>query len=47
MLNKLLLDARSDVITGRKEVSSWSETLASWRSKGGDQIRSELAAAAS
>lgn len=44
-LNKLLTDARSDIITGRKPVSSWATTIADWKTKGGDQIRKELAEA--
>ncbi|HIT76491.1 MAG TPA: extracellular solute-binding protein [Candidatus Avipropionibacterium avicola] len=40
-LNKLLTDARSDIITGRKPVSSWADTIENWKSKGGDKVRQE------
>jgi len=41
-LNKLLTDARADIITGRKDISSWATTLSDWKSKGGDKVRQEL-----
>jgi len=40
-LTKILQDGYGDIITGRKDVDSWSEVLATWRAKGGDQVRHE------
>lgn len=40
-LNKQILSAVSDVVQGRKPLSSWSDTVKAWRSGGGDQIRAE------
>lgn len=41
-LNKLLTDGRADIITGRKPVSAWTDIVADWKSKGGDQVRKEF-----
>lgn len=45
MLTKLLTSAQVDIVTGRQPVSSWAETLQSWRTKGGEEIRAEYRAA--
>lgn len=44
-LNRILTSARGDIITGRKEVSSWADTIEEWKAKGGEDYRNELAAA--
>jgi putative aldouronate transport system substrate-binding protein len=40
-LTKLTDDALSDILQGRKDVSTWDETLDRWRKQGGDQVRKE------
>lgn len=40
-MTKLLQDGYSDIITGRKEVSTWSDVVDTWRKRGGDAIRAE------
>ncbi|WP_197522584.1 extracellular solute-binding protein [Occultella aeris] len=32
----------NDIIQGRKKISDWADSVATWRSDGGDQIRAEL-----
>ncbi len=43
-LTKIISDGRADIITGRKEVSAWEGIVADWKSKGGDQVRTEYEA---
>ncbi|MGD7705418.1 extracellular solute-binding protein [Microlunatus sp. Y2014] len=45
LLNKLLTASRGDIISGRKPVSSWAETVEEWKSKGGEDARNEFAEA--
>ncbi|WP_420113700.1 extracellular solute-binding protein [Pseudactinotalea sp.] len=45
-LETLLSDARTDILAGRAPVSTWADAVASWRSEGGDAIRSEYETAA-
>ncbi|HIT74508.1 MAG TPA: hypothetical protein IAA98_02890 [Candidatus Avipropionibacterium avicola] len=40
-LDREITLAVGDIIQGRKPVSSWADTVATWRSKGGDQMRTE------
>lgn len=40
-LAKQIQDAQSDIIQGRKPVSSWIDAVQTWRTSGGDKIRSE------
>lgn len=44
-LAKQIQDAQSDIIQGRKPVSSWADVVKSWRAAGGDTIRTEYQAA--
>ncbi|HEY2672523.1 MAG TPA: extracellular solute-binding protein [Rugosimonospora sp.] len=39
---KILSDSLSEILRGNQPVSSWSETVSSWRSAGGDQVTKEL-----
>ncbi|MGI5397266.1 hypothetical protein [Streptomyces sp. CA-251251] len=41
-LDQLLTDSKSEIIQGRKPVSSWDDTVQTWRQRGGDQIRDEF-----
>jgi putative aldouronate transport system substrate-binding protein len=41
-LSTLITNAVNDVVLGRKPLSSWSETVKTWRSSGGDAMRKEL-----
>lgn len=43
-LAKQVSQATSDIIQGRKEVSSWTDVVKQWVSKGGDDIREEYQA---
>ncbi|TDE98963.1 extracellular solute-binding protein [Occultella glacieicola] len=40
-LTTMLNDARNGILLGREPVDSWDETVASWKSGGGDDIRAE------
>jgi putative aldouronate transport system substrate-binding protein len=40
-LTTLLDDSLSEILQGRKDISSWDDTLDRWRKQGGDQIRKE------
>ena len=44
-LTKPLTDAISDIIQGRKPVSSWSDVVKTWRNSGGAQVATEFAEA--
>ncbi|TCC51474.1 extracellular solute-binding protein [Kribbella pittospori] len=46
-LNKRMDSDFNDIIQGRKKISDWAKSVASWRSGGGDRIRTELEAAMS
>jgi putative aldouronate transport system substrate-binding protein len=37
-----MTDSMNDILTGRKPLSSWDDAVKSWRSSGGDQMRSEF-----
>jgi putative aldouronate transport system substrate-binding protein len=41
-LTKRMDSEFNDIIQGRKEISTWAESVAGWRSGGGDRIRGEL-----
>lgn len=43
-LTKLTSQAQSDIIQGRKPVSSWSDVVEDWKRKGGDDMREEYQA---
>lgn len=38
---KVIQDSINDILSGRKPVSSWSEAVATWRSRAGDKMRAE------
>ncbi|WP_154796221.1 extracellular solute-binding protein [Occultella kanbiaonis] len=40
-LSTMLTDARNGILLGREPVDSWDDTVAQWRSGGGDDIRAE------
>lgn len=40
-LAKVIQDAQNGIIAGRKPISSWDDAVASWKSGGGDKIRTE------
>jgi putative aldouronate transport system substrate-binding protein len=40
-INKKMTDLQLDIIQGRKPLSAWDAAVATWRSSGGDQMRSE------
>jgi putative aldouronate transport system substrate-binding protein len=40
-LNQALIDGLTDIVAGRRPLSDFSTLVASWRTGGGDQIRSE------
>jgi|GEM_PF-163537 len=40
-LTRTMQSAAADIITGRKELSSWDDVVAAWRSQGGDTMRAE------
>jgi len=40
-INKAVTDLRTDIILGRKPLSAWDAAMKTWRSAGGDKIRSE------
>jgi putative aldouronate transport system substrate-binding protein len=40
-LSKTLSDLEADIIQGRKDVKDWTSAMKTWRSSGGDAIRSE------
>lgn len=44
-LTALQSSAETDILTGRKSPSSWSDFVSQWKSTGGDKIRKELQAA--
>jgi len=44
-LDRNMQAAAADVITGRKDLASWDEAVAAWRSGGGDTMRQEYAEA--
>jgi putative aldouronate transport system substrate-binding protein len=39
-----LQQAKTDIVSGRRPVSSWSEAVSAWRTAGGDQVRQEYEA---
>jgi putative aldouronate transport system substrate-binding protein len=41
-LGQLINDAQQDIISGRKPVSAWDDTVKNWKAMGGDKVRSEL-----
>jgi putative aldouronate transport system substrate-binding protein len=41
-LDQILTDSKIEIIQGRKPVSSWDETVQTWRQRGGDRIRDEF-----
>ncbi|AXB42201.1 extracellular solute-binding protein [Amycolatopsis albispora] len=41
-LGTMINDAQNDILSGRKPVSSWDETLTQWRTTGGDKVRAEF-----
>lgn len=42
-LNRNLKDAAAAIIAGRQPISSWTQAVQSWKTKGGDKIAEELA----
>ncbi len=40
-LAQLLSDAETAIVTGRKPLDSWDDTVKQWKQRGGDQIRTE------
>jgi putative aldouronate transport system substrate-binding protein len=40
-LTKIIQDGQSDIISGRKSPSSWSDVVDRWRKAGGDAVRQE------
>jgi putative aldouronate transport system substrate-binding protein len=42
-LDKILNDAQTDVMAGRKPISAWSDVVIQWRQAGGDDARREFA----
>jgi putative aldouronate transport system substrate-binding protein len=43
-LDKAISSVRDDIVQGRKTVDEWDAAVKTWRSGGGDDIRSELEA---
>jgi len=41
VLRKGLLDTMTEVLQSRKSLADWDSAIASWRSNGGDTIRTE------
>jgi putative aldouronate transport system substrate-binding protein len=42
LLNNNIQSIASDIIQGRKNLSAWDDAVKSWKSSGGDKMRSEL-----
>lgn len=43
-LDKAINDAQSEILQGRKPVSSWDDAVKKWKQGGGDKIRDEYQA---
>jgi putative aldouronate transport system substrate-binding protein len=43
-LNRIVADAISAIVFGRRELSEWPDVVAQWKQAGGDQVAEELAA---
>ena len=41
-LNKTMTDLEGQIVQGKKPVSDWTAAVATWRSSGGDKMRTEL-----
>lgn len=41
-LGQLINDAQNDILAGRKPVSSWDDTVRTWKQMGGDKVRAEF-----
>lgn len=41
-LGQIINDAQQDILSGRKPVSSWDDTVKTWRTMGGDTVRKEF-----
>lgn len=42
-LDTMIKDAINAIVTGQQPISHWDDTLASWKSEGGDAIADEYA----
>lgn len=41
-LNKIIHDAVTQIVMGRKPIDSWKDMVTQWKNQGGDKIRAEL-----
>jgi putative aldouronate transport system substrate-binding protein len=41
-LGQIINDAQSDILSGRKPVSSWDDAIRNWKQTGGDKVRTEF-----